>query len=299
MGSGKLIKAAIQKYGKKNFIKEIIQVFDNREDAEKLEAHIVNKEFTLRSDTYNINIGGNVRIAFKENNGFYGKKHTSSSLNKMRLKKLGNKNSRAHFFLIKGILARGYKQAAQLLGITKSISRNVFFCCGNPTVDACFLSAYQQLEAEKAFASWQKQIEVKKELLSRLARERFTGYIWSEERNAKISAALKGRKLSEERVNKVNKNPEKIQKTAEKHRGMKRSVETRQRISLSKQGKPASNKGKIRIKSSDGISQLWPKDSLIPEGFVKIVTKKAVNSFGKYKMLDKDTILEEGWSWVC
>jgi hypothetical protein len=50
----------------------------------------------------------------------------------------------------------------------------------------------------------------------------------------KVSNALKLHQRTEEHINKINKNPEKIRKTAEKHRGMKRTDETRQRQSESK-----------------------------------------------------------------
>ena len=39
-------------------------------------------------------------------------------------------------------------------------------------------------------------------------------------------------------MDKINKNPDKIRKTADKHRGMKRSEETRKNISDSLKGKP-------------------------------------------------------------
>ena len=58
MGSGKLIKEAIKKYGKNNFQKIIIQSFDNEDDAFKLEKELVTKEFCNRKDTYNIHEGG-------------------------------------------------------------------------------------------------------------------------------------------------------------------------------------------------------------------------------------------------
>ena len=76
MGSGKLIKEAITEFGVQNFKKDIIAIFDNKDDAEALEAEIVNKDFVLRDDTYNLSIGGNVCILYGENNGFYGKHHS-------------------------------------------------------------------------------------------------------------------------------------------------------------------------------------------------------------------------------
>lgn len=45
-------------------------------------------------------------------------------------------------------------------------------------------------------------------------------------------------------ANVINKNPEKIRKTAEKHRGMKRSKEAKEKMSLAKKGKPAHNRFK-------------------------------------------------------
>lgn len=49
---------AVKKYGVENFTRTVIKVFDNEDDAYKLEAEIVNKEFIKRDDTYNIILGG-------------------------------------------------------------------------------------------------------------------------------------------------------------------------------------------------------------------------------------------------
>jgi hypothetical protein len=59
----------------------------------------------------------------------------------------------------------------------------------------------------------------------------------------KISKALKGRKFTPEHVHKINHNPEKIRKTAEKHRGMKRSPEARAKMRAAKVGWIPWNKG--------------------------------------------------------
>lgn len=58
MGSGKLILSAIKKYGKSNFLKEIISVFSSDEGAANLEKELVTKEFVSRGDTYNMHEGG-------------------------------------------------------------------------------------------------------------------------------------------------------------------------------------------------------------------------------------------------
>lgn len=74
---------------------------------------------------------------------------------------------------------------------------------------------------------------------------------------SKVSEALKLHQRTEEHTNKINKNPEKIRKTAEKHRGMKRSEETRQRQSQSKKefieknGTVSFGKGMIYVHHKD------------------------------------------------
>jgi group I intron endonuclease len=54
MGSGKLIKAAIKKYGMDNFTKEILYVFDNEHDMNLKEKELV----ILSENSYNICEGG-------------------------------------------------------------------------------------------------------------------------------------------------------------------------------------------------------------------------------------------------
>lgn len=49
---------AVKKYGFENFKREILFVFDSREAAYNKEAEIVDEEFILRDDTYNVAVGG-------------------------------------------------------------------------------------------------------------------------------------------------------------------------------------------------------------------------------------------------
>lgn len=55
MGSGRYIKSAIRKYGKENFTKEILKVFDTREEMIQYEKDIIEG---LNSHSYNLKPGG-------------------------------------------------------------------------------------------------------------------------------------------------------------------------------------------------------------------------------------------------
>jgi hypothetical protein len=58
LGSGHLLKYAIKKYGKYNFIRETLFVFDNREEMFSKEAELVTEEFVKDKNTYNMKTGG-------------------------------------------------------------------------------------------------------------------------------------------------------------------------------------------------------------------------------------------------
>jgi hypothetical protein len=58
LGSGKLLNEALQKYGKENFVKEVLFIFDNEVDMNAKEAELVNEEFLARNDVYNLCPGG-------------------------------------------------------------------------------------------------------------------------------------------------------------------------------------------------------------------------------------------------
>lgn len=58
LGSGKLLNLAIQKYGRDNFTRKILFVFDNEKDMRLKESEIVTPEFIARKDTYNLTTSG-------------------------------------------------------------------------------------------------------------------------------------------------------------------------------------------------------------------------------------------------
>ena len=58
MGSGKYIIRAYEKYGKENFIKEILEFYTSRQEMFLAESQIVTREFIEDNSTYNLAEGG-------------------------------------------------------------------------------------------------------------------------------------------------------------------------------------------------------------------------------------------------
>lgn len=126
------------------------------------------------------------------------------------------------------------------------------------------------------------------------------GLFFSDTAKLNISTAAKKKTgvKNDHTANVINKNKEKIKKTAEKHKGMKRSAESKLKMSLAKLGKKPSNFGKILIKDCEGNKKLHPKDEKIPEGWKKVLYKRAINQITRqWKVLPEDTILEAEWIW--
>lgn len=58
LGSGTILTAAIKKYGRKNFKREILALFDERSEAFKAEADLVDQKMLTDIKCYNIKTGG-------------------------------------------------------------------------------------------------------------------------------------------------------------------------------------------------------------------------------------------------
>ena len=77
LGSGKLIRAAILKYGKPNFVKTILFTFDNEHDMNIKEKELITEDFVRRDDTDNLGVGGEGGAHFK------GRKHSPETIEKI------------------------------------------------------------------------------------------------------------------------------------------------------------------------------------------------------------------------
>jgi hypothetical protein len=104
MGSGKLIKLAISKYGLDNFTKEIINIFDTNNDAAMLESMLVTKENVANGQSYNMHEGGHGGFAHLNNGSLEhserskrgalkssGNKHPNWGIHRFQKGQLGNK----------------------------------------------------------------------------------------------------------------------------------------------------------------------------------------------------------------
>lgn len=103
MGSGKLIREAIKKYGKENFVKIILYCLATEDEAYHKEAEIVTEEFVSRKDTYNLTVGGE-GFSTGENHPNFNKqlsieikcKLSKANIGKQRSEQTKRKISEAH-----------------------------------------------------------------------------------------------------------------------------------------------------------------------------------------------------------
>lgn len=76
LGSGKLLKRAIKKYGKQNFISITLHVCVRQIDAYIIEKQIVNEFFIKRQDNYNLTKGGGALNDYTATSPLKGRKYT-------------------------------------------------------------------------------------------------------------------------------------------------------------------------------------------------------------------------------
>lgn len=119
MGSGKLIKLAIEKYGLDKFKKEILFVFDNEEDMKNKERELV----VLSDKSYNLCDGGMGGFGYINRSNipkFAGKSHTQSTKDRISDRMKGNKNTLGRTLTEEHKKKIGVSTGQSLKGRTKS-----------------------------------------------------------------------------------------------------------------------------------------------------------------------------------
>ncbi|ADI96404.1 putative GIY-YIG family Seg-like homing endonuclease [Acinetobacter phage Ac42] len=84
IGSGRVFRLAIAKYGKASFVREILEFFDTREEASLAESVLITEEHINSPDCYNVSFGG-------ENSLF---RHSEATKAKISEKTKGSLNPR-------------------------------------------------------------------------------------------------------------------------------------------------------------------------------------------------------------
>lgn len=122
LGSGIAITAAIKKYGKNNFNKEILYLSTNRDDMDLLEKKLVTEEVLANTMCYNIALGGqggnlgtivNKKISMNTSKALQGKRKTDN--HRQAISKALLAKEYTHASLVKQKISKTVKFNWQLL----------------------------------------------------------------------------------------------------------------------------------------------------------------------------------------
>jgi len=169
-GSGKKLEAAIKKYGRENFIKEVLFIYDNEHDMNNKEKEIITEDFVKDKNTYNVGIGGEGGPHFK------GKKHTEEAKAKFNQK------------------GKSYKKSKETLEKEKQsrLEKN----------NGTFFSQ-ETIEKIRQKALERNKDKTTKNKISEKMKEFYKNNPVSDERKQKMSESRKGQKMSEEQKEKI------------------------------------------------------------------------------------------------
>lgn len=241
LGSGYLLKRAINKHGKKNFKREILFEFESQEEATAKERELVNEEFIEREDTYNLCLGGFGGGLPGELNPFFGKTHSDETKRLISEKFTGRELTEEW----KQNISKGLNESEKFQTAIHSEERARKIGESNKNSEAHKAAMKSEsrsknisdaLRSSEKFYKTMKSEEHSKKMSDILNNsEAFQTMLRSEERCRKISESLTGRDCPWVQI--TNRNPEKIRKTAEKNTGSKRTAEQKKNISESIIGK--------------------------------------------------------------
>lgn len=300
LGSGNRIRKAIKKYGKKNFIVHVIEWCDFG-DCEKTSKKLLDQkeEFWLKffnakydDKFYNVIDTATPALRGKEN-GFYGKTHSTETLEKIKISTDNRTEEQKQDSL------RRQKESLDLFyeseegklfrkrmgdskrgkNLTQEHNQKIRNSLSDRTEEQKQESSKKLSDSLLQFYSSEQGVICRKNMsIQRTGRKMPEGF------GENASKRLKGVPKTPEHINKINRNPEKIRKTAEKHRGMKRSEQAKENMSKAKKGNPAPNKGTFHY--HDPINRINKQFSNIED-----VPKGWKRGSGKIVFHDPETLV--------
>ena len=130
IGSGTALKSAVKQYGRKNFVVEVLETFDNEEDMFRREAEIVNESFVADRNTYNMKKGGRGGKGSKKSSA-HKKNISKSILKKKELGTLVSNGGRKHKIPVEELIAlvekHGIVGAAKVLNEPYNTFRSRYY----------------------------------------------------------------------------------------------------------------------------------------------------------------------------
>lgn len=275
LGSGKLLQQAIEKYGPESFSQELIDIFLTAEEAFEKERELVNEGWCSLDQTYNLVQGGPSPILCGPSNGFYGRTHSDEVKKMLSEICMGNKFHSTYYDnkIIDNRTGEVYLDYPTFTSKTGMSKSKLLFGIGMGHYS--YSNEERQQRAIDRFRIYfhENGTRKSKERMSQLCSARFLGVPKTEPHKQKISDGVvawieNNPEQHQARMKLINHNPEKIGKTAEKHKGMKRSEEAKLKMTLAKRGKPTHNKGKIRITDGAKVKYILPSEP-IPAGWYR------------------------------
>ena len=213
MGSGKIILRALKKYGVENFRKEWLMFCEDEEELNYMERVYVDQTWVDRSDTYNLNLGGNCHCISEQ------------TRKKMSIALKGKPKSLEH--CLKCSEANKGKHHSD--EVKKKISES------NKGKHKHWLGKHHSDESKKKISDANKgkiRSEEARLKYQKAAKGRNKGRILSDEHKRKIGLANIGRVKSKEEIEKISKtlcghsvSEESRRKMSEKKKGVKHSDE--------------------------------------------------------------------------
>lgn len=204
-GSGKTaLIPAIKKYGKKNFIKEILEFFNTKQEAFDAQEQYIKQYDTLSPNGYNISpkggtqCNGGISEETKRKMSLARKNISEETRIKMRIAKR-NISEETHQKMRdnhKGFLGLHFSEESK-----QKISRSLKGKKKPPFSKEHKINISKSKIGKDSSFKGKSHTEETKKKISKSK----TGYKYSEERNAKISKSHLGKKLSEQTKEKIKK----------------------------------------------------------------------------------------------